>query len=387
MIDFSCAVYLGLRHASHDLRPWAQLTRGAPAVLAEPPAALRIATSLAMLTRIESATLARSTLHAFWDLFGDLTPEPGMVLMDAGAYPIARWGAVRAILGGVPWRLFRHHDPESLRRLMAASPPGRARPWIVTDGFCPGCSRPAPLAEYLRLVRIHGGRLVIDDTQALGVLGSRPEPDAPFGRGGGGSLRAAGLQGPDVLVVSSLAKGFGVPLAFIGGPQSAIQRLAMRGETRIHSSPPSHADLSAAEHALDLNSTLGEERRRRLANLVGRFRTGLRRLGLVVSPIPFPVLRLEELTSSAALALYRHLTQAGIRAVLSRPSCARTVGLSFLLTARHDAAQIDCALRVLEAHARPLAATRLDSIAGAMLPVRGSVAMTTRAWPETEVTA
>ncbi len=62
-------------------------------------------------------------------------------------------------------------------------------------------------------VRRFGGLLVIDDTQALGILGRNPGQDAPYGRGGGGSLRRANIQGPDILVGASLAKGFGVPIA------------------------------------------------------------------------------------------------------------------------------------------------------------------------------
>ena len=47
------------------------------------------------------------------------------------------------------------------------------------------------------------------------------------------------------------------------------------GETRVHCSPPSVANIRAAAHALELNRTCGDALRLRLAGLVGRFRTAL----------------------------------------------------------------------------------------------------------------
>ena len=47
----------------------------------------------------------------------------------------------------------------------------------MTDGFCPGCGRAAPLREYLESARAQRGLLVLDDTQAIGVLG-RPSAGA-----------------------------------------------------------------------------------------------------------------------------------------------------------------------------------------------------------------
>ena len=84
----------------------------------------------------------------------------------------------------------------------------RLRPLVLADGICPGLRSGCPLAAYLRVAQRLGGRVVIDDTQAVGVLGARALPAAPFGRGGGGSLRwHAGST--ELVVWASLAKGFG----------------------------------------------------------------------------------------------------------------------------------------------------------------------------------
>jgi len=90
MIDFTSALYLGMRHPHQSLRPWTELTTGRPAALESPREAERLARQLARLLGCERATLGTSTLHLFWDLFEVLAREPIAIYTDAGAYPIAR---------------------------------------------------------------------------------------------------------------------------------------------------------------------------------------------------------------------------------------------------------------------------------------------------------
>ena len=72
---------------------------------------------------------------------------------------------------------------------------------------------------------------------------------------------------PRVLLIYSLAKGFGVPLAVLSGSTRMIQRFVNQSETRMHCSPPAIATLSAAEHALSLNASRGDALRFHLAKL------------------------------------------------------------------------------------------------------------------------
>lgn len=343
MLDFTSALYLGIGHGSQDLRPFGALTTGAPAALREPHEATSIAVALAELVGVERVTLARSTLHAYWDLFTVFAGEPAHILADAGSYPIARWGAERAKLRGVEFRTFRHHDPTALDRLLR-SPLRKGRPWIVVDGFCTACGRISPLAAYLALARRVGGRLVIDDTQALGVLGAGRNLESPYGRGGGGSLRSTQSTGPDVVLVSSLAKGFGAPLTMIGGDRETIERFEGLSQTRVHASPPTFADLRAAERALVVNREEGDYRRFKLVALVTRLRHGLRRLGLVLTPTAFPLQSVREAPGSPLPALYRRLGALRVNVVLRRPACASAIDLAFLVTASHLPQQIDDAI-------------------------------------------
>ncbi len=352
MLDFTSALYLGFRHSSSSLRPWSTFSTGAPAALLEPPESASIAKKLAELQGCEAAVLGTSTFHLAWDLFGLLAQEPITVFMDAGIYPISRWGVQRAQMKGAVVRKFAHGVPAALEQELAAAPRGR-QPVIVADGYCPGCGRNAPLSEYLALARAHRGLLVTDDTQALGMLGRSPSQRMPYGHGGGGSLRWSGVSGPDVLVFSSLAKAFGVPLAVLAGSTARIRRFARKSLTRVFCSPPSVAILRAAEHALASEQKIGAARRETLLALVRRFRRGVKAAGLALSRGLFPVQAIPGTPDVPAATLQRRLEDRGVRAVLNRGEDGNP-RLTFLLTSRHTPAEIDGAVAaILDAAGKP----------------------------------
>lgn len=353
MLDFTSALYLGMRHPIGSLRPWDQLTTGRPAGLASPTRAFAVAQQLAALQGCERAVLVPSTLHLFWDLFTTLASERIAIYMDTGTYAIVRWGVERAAARGVPVRTFHHHDSESLRaRLRRNARPG-IRPVVVTDGFCPACGGPAPIPAYLEHLRPYGGCLVLDDTQALGILGYRPSPRAPYGSGGGGSLRWSHASGQDVIVGSSLAKGFGVPVAVLAGSSAMVRRFEQASATRVHCSPPSNAVIHAAEHALAVSRRHGDRLRLRLWKLVCRFREGLAEAGLSTHGGRFPVQTLGPLPGMDPSELHEQLLQRGVRTVLHHTRDGFRAQISFLITARHRFQDIDQATETVRRVTQP----------------------------------
>jgi 8-amino-7-oxononanoate synthase len=342
--DFTSALYLGLRHPSPSLGSWSGLTTGKPAALEPPPGSAAIAERFAALVGCESATPVASTLHLFWDLFGMFARDQVRIYMDQGTYAIARWGVERAAARGVAVRRFPHHDAATLRALIEQDRHVGRRPIVVADGFCPTCGEPAPVAAFMQCVARYGGQVVLDDTQALGVLGT---PDgAPYGRGGGGSPRWQGIKSSTVIVGSSLAKGFGVPMAVLAGSASMIRRFEQQSETRMHCSPPSQAALRAAEHAFAVNRTHGDRLRRHLAQLVRRFRAGLCALGLAADGGLFPVQTLKP-AGVAAETLHSRLLHLGIRTIVIRRCREIGAQVAFLITALHRPSDIDQAVEAI----------------------------------------
>jgi 8-amino-7-oxononanoate synthase len=349
VLDFTSALYLGLKHAHAELRPWTQLTLGKPAALSPPPESEAIADQLASLIGCERATLGTSTLHLFWDLFGQLGREPAAIYVDAGTYPIARWGVERAQARGARVRSFKHHDVNALQSALRRDANRGRTPIVVTDGFCPGCGCHAPLPAYLDSVRAYEGRLVVDDTQALGIYG-RSVRGRPYGQGGGGSLRWWAIDPDDVddvMVISSLAKGLGVPIAVLASSRVAIDRFTRASATRVHCSPPSVALLRAAERALIINATHGDWLRDQLARRVRYFRARLAELALAAAGDWFPVQTLQLEADRNTVDMHDRLRGAGIATVLHPGRGGSGPRLSFILTARQCRSEIDRVMAVL----------------------------------------
>lgn len=345
MLDFTSALYLGLRHPSGTLRPWSRLTLGVPAAMAFPPGAEVVAQEIATLQGCERGVLGPSTFHLFWDVFGMFSRRPVAVYVDAGAYPIGRWGVERAAARGVPVREFAHGDVEALRRALRED--RHRRPILLTDGFCPSCGKAAPLRAYLESLRAFDGWLIVDDTQALGIFGYSPAPDAPYGRKGGGMLPRLQVAGPDVLVISSMAKAFGAPVAVLCGSKATVDYFVQNSETRIHCSPPAVAVIRAAENALTVNRDHGDRLRRRLGDLVALLRQRVAQTGLALTGGLFPMQSLVLSAHLDAVRLHEKLLQRGIRAVLHHAHNVHGLRLSFLITARHGPEEIDWAGRIL----------------------------------------
>lgn len=342
MPDFTCALYLGLWHASDELRPWARLTTGAPAAVRRVPGAAAVARELAALQGCEVATLVPSTLHGAWDLGGLFDRRSETLHVDAEAYPILRVAALRARARGVTVREVAHHDAAALQRSLGGD---SRRPIVLVDGLCPACGGPAPLAAYLTAVRRRAGLLVVDDTQAAGILGGLGGAVCEWGRGGGGSLPHHGLQHtPDVLLLTSFAKALGAPVAAIAGPAAIVERYQARADTPVHSGPVSVAAIRALEHALAVNRSRGEWLRDRAACAVKRFRRGLRELEIDVDGALFPVQALPSLARPAAMDLHRHLLDCGVRSVAQSRSGGAEGRSLFVLTARSREADVDAAL-------------------------------------------
>jgi 8-amino-7-oxononanoate synthase len=223
------------------------------------------------------------------------------------------------------------------------------RPVILADGFCPDCGRAAPLQQYLQSIVRDRGYVVLDDTQALGIWGQAPDELNPYGTGGGGSLRLHNIRSPAVIVGSSLAKGFGVPLAMLGGSAKLIRQFARRSETRIHASPPSIAVLHAAEHALIVNAVCGNSIRRYLAELVTHFCELASQTSFSGSHSPFPVQMLDSDPYVDPVRLHRRLSAAGMRALVVRERTTSRAKLLFVFNALHSIDDVDQAANALAA--------------------------------------
>jgi 8-amino-7-oxononanoate synthase len=257
----------------------------------------------------------------------------------------------------VPVRTFLHHDVDALAQLASNAAEENLKPVVVADGYCPRCAETAPVGAYGEIARRCNGYLVVDDTQALGILGESPSPANPYGKGGGGSLRWHQTFGRHIVVGSSLAKGLGVSVAVLAGSGELIDRFRRESETRIHCSPPSVVMIRAAQRALQANQRHGETLRRRLMKLVVRLRQWLIQAGLApAGRMPFPVQTFLSARQQPAATLHEQLLRVGVAGLLTNACQTRTASLTLLVTARHQFAEIEHAGRAVAHVARSVTA-------------------------------
>lgn len=339
-LDFTSALFLGLRHPPSSLRRWVSLTTGKPAVLAEPSTACTVAAAVATSHGAQAGVVGRSSLHALLDVMELFNRPEYVIAVDAASYPIAMRASLLGAAGGAMVFTYPHHRPGRI------VPPRRGRLVIVTDGWCPSCNQPAPLAELQARVRGPGGWLIVDDSLAYGVLGDRcagPE----FGDGSG-TLRWSGLDHDQVIWVSSMAKAYGAPLAVTTGDRTTIGRLARQGGNRVHSSPPSAGDLAAAEAAVRAPARAAGRRSRLLAHTL-HLRGALREAGVPAVGRPFPVVSVRLPDPGEGWKRWRTLRDRGIRTVVQQPRCGTGALLSMLVRADHADAEVVDLVRALRA--------------------------------------
>jgi 8-amino-7-oxononanoate synthase len=155
------------------------------------------------------------------------------------------------------------------------------------------------------------------------------------------------VGGPDVLVISSLAKAFGAPVAVLTGSRSAVQEFEKHSETRMHCSPPALPVIRAAEHALQINRRHGDRLRLGLAGLVTRFRQRAESAGFRFTGGLFPVQTLAPASKADARRVHGRLLHQGVRTVLRRALHGPGLRVSFVITARHTPQTIDRAINAL----------------------------------------
>ncbi len=322
------------------------LASGRPPVLDEPPGHRAAARAVARAQGAEHGLLARTSFHGLLDAIEAAASPGSTVLIDEHVYPVARWAAAAARVARRDERAaimtYRHLDADDARRRAHALPGPVV---VVTDGLCGSCLRPAPLAALAALARASGGWLVVDDTLAAGVLGRRTPEVGPLGAGGAGTAAFLGAPTQDLVVVSSLAKGYGVPLAVMTGPGVVVDRARRLGSARTHASGPTGADVAALAalappHELD-------RRRRRLARLVDRTRTAGRRLGLTPLGVPFAMVHL--VGARRPTELRDALASRGVRVLVTVGRCTGRCALTVCLRSDLGAADVD---RLLDALAR-----------------------------------
>lgn len=339
LIDFCSSLYLGMQHPSAALPSWGSLTTGVPALLGELEINQQIAQQVAALQGMEAGILAPSSLHLMFDFFQAIDRNT-VLFLDEQAYPLMDWASRIATGRGIKVLSFSSHKLSKLSLLLQMYVRPGQIPFILCDGWNPVIGKAAPLWRYLDLLRPFNGYLLIDDTQALGVLGENASKTKSLGKGGGGTLRHLGISNPAVVSIASLAKGLGVPLAVMSGSYRFIRPFMQQGLSRIHCSQVAHPVAMAAMQALKFNQKEGNQQRAYLSHLIEMFRREVALAGLECRGGIFPVQNIKLATVEQTLTLYQFLNKNGIAALLLKGEGAgQSPIISFCINTTQSATQ------------------------------------------------
>jgi 8-amino-7-oxononanoate synthase len=220
-----------------------------------------------------------------------------IVLIDEAAHLNLR-DAVAA--GTKPIVTFGHMDAASLAEQISRNVHPGTRPLVVTDGMSPTFGAIAPLREYLELIEPLDGAMLVDESQAFGVLG-------PHGRG---AADLHGVTSERVLVGGSLSKAFGAYGAMIPSSRAVVQQLWQ--------SPPARgagAGLSAGAAMAAASLRYVREHPALLERLredVAHVKSGMSALGLDVGNTEAPLATFTHGTAEQMRSLQRRLMDEGI---------------------------------------------------------------------------
>ncbi|MBL0358500.1 MAG: aminotransferase class I/II-fold pyridoxal phosphate-dependent enzyme [Chitinophagaceae bacterium] len=337
MPDFTSSLYLGMHHSAAELEQLQQLTTGVPAALYETRSAKKLASGVAAMQRLDEGLTMPSTLHIYHDLYVLLAQCNVVVFVDKEVYPVSKYGIEKLYLSKKTIYYFNHNDAASLDELIKKHT-GNALPVIITDGWCTYCGKPAPLNMYIEILRPYNGYLIVDDTQAFGVLGTTTGKNT-YGKGGGGILQWLNTGKKNIVSITSLAKAFGVPLAVISGDKIFLDAYKMNSETMLYSSPVSTAHLIAGLHALDINKRDGSTKRNKLLKNVLLARHLLKIAGVFINGGIFPVQSIPFKRRTDAEFTHRFLKRNKIETVLTEGH-SKIPSVTFVITCNHSVIDI-----------------------------------------------
>lgn len=230
---------------------------------------------------------------------------------------------------------FKHNDLADLERVLKKIGKGESF-LLVVDGLFSMEGDIAPLPEIVPLVKEYGGRIMVDDAHAIGVLGE-----------GRGTAAHFGMTDEIDLIMGTFSKSFASLGGFIAGEKDVVDYIQHHARSLIFSAsiPPSNA--AAALAALQIMRE-EPERVARLAKVGEKMRKGFTKLGFDIGQSETPVIPIIIGDDMKTFIFWKALLDAGVyvNAVISpaTPPGRQLLRTSYMAT--HTDEQLDTVLNV-----------------------------------------
>lgn len=239
-------------------------------------------------------------------------------------------------LSGAEVHVYAHANVEVLEAALIST---RARrKLMVSDSVFSMEGDSAPLVELVDLARRHGAMLMIDESHAIGVLGSQ----------GGGLTAALGLAGRIDVVMGTVSKALGSAGGFIAGSEALIDYLRHRARGFVFDTAPAPPAVGAALAALAVMRREPERRLHLLAR-TDRLRSALAADGIALLAGEAAIVPLVIGEPQAAVEVAAKVRARGVIAPAIRPPSvpAGTSRLRLTVSAGFTELQVDHAVNVM----------------------------------------
>lgn len=240
-----------------------------------------------------------------------------------------------AMLSRGEMKRFRHNDLDDLERVLKQIGTGQ-KILVIVDGLFSMEGDIAPLPEMIPLVRKYGGRIMVDDAHAIGVLG-----------GGRGTAAHFGMTKEIDLVMGTFSKSFASLGGFIAGQKEVVDYIQHHARSLIFSAsiPPSNAAAALAALRIMRDEP---ERVERLTAVAEKMRKGFTDLGFNIGSSETPVIPIIVGEDMKTFIFWRKLLDAGVyvNAVISpaTPPGRQLLRTSYMAT--HTDEQLDQVLDI-----------------------------------------
>ncbi len=272
----------------------------------------------------------------------------GTLIVEQTAHQSIQVAADTARAQGAEVRRFHFQDLSTLETALKAARPGKRV--VALDGVYSMSGDLPPLGAIADIAEEFDAEVYVDDAHGLGVIGSDPTPQNPYGNGGGGIVRHLGLDPARFIYVSGLSKSFSSMAAFITLRNSEERHKLQRTGSIIFSGPVPVASLATAIRGLEINQKRGAELRARLLAVTRQVIASVDSAGLQrSSTTEFPIVNVVIGSLRPVVHASRLMWDEG---VLLTPSVFPAAplnrgGLRMSLTASHTDEELERAHRAL----------------------------------------
>jgi 8-amino-7-oxononanoate synthase len=234
-------------------------------------------------------------------------------------------------------RKFRHNDMADLERVLRQND-GRGK-LIVVDGVFSMEGDVVNLPQVVRLAKVYGARLMVDDAHGIGVLGKT----------GRGTSEHFGLEEEVDLIMGTYSKSLASIGGFISGSEEVIHYIKHFARSLIFSASPPPASVAAVSAAVDIIEN-EPDRIERLWKNTRKMLTGFKGLGFSVGPSETPIIPIivgdNEVAFKAAMLLQEEGVFANVAVSPAVPDGKALIRTSYMAT--HTEEQLDKVLSAFE---------------------------------------